>query len=574
MYGFINKTINRKEMKINKIFILMAIVTGMLITSCEDYLEPENENRLTGMEIKSDPKLAEGVLLKAYRGMPTGYNFLPDIASDDAITNNESFAANDMVSGGWTSSDNPLDQWGGTYEMFLYLNTFMEIAPEVEWDWTSKTKNDYFAQRLMGEAYALRAWWGFNLLQAHAGMSGGELLGYPIITEVTGVEDEYKLPRDTYADCINQILSDLDEAIGLLPLTWEDESGNPEYNSTMGARNTNRINGISAKALKSRVLLYAASPSYNSSGITWNQAAQAAAVVMDDNGGLGVLDASDLEFYKDYQSSEILWASSRAQNQSNWEEDNFPPSKFGKAQTNPTQDLVNIFPMLDGTPISGDLQDSVSQYENRDPRLAKYVVYNGANFGGSTISIADEELNIDAPGRSINATRSGYYLKKFINEGVSIDPGAPTVGKDHFYTYARYTEVLLNFAEAANEAQGPDASVNGYSAREVVNAIRTRAGISSTSYIDGLDKDGLRMAIKNERRIELCFEGHRFWDIRRWNDKADMKSSVSGVKISADNTSATISVLENQSYQDHQIYGPIPYNETLKYDIKQNDGWQ
>jgi hypothetical protein len=89
-----------------------------------------------------------------------------------------------------------------------------------------------------------------------------------------------------------------------------------------------------------------------------------------------------------------------------------------------------------------------------------------------------------------------------------------------------------------------------------------------------LNKDELREAIKNERRIELSFEGHRFWDIRRWNDKADMQSSVSGVKISADNTTATVSVIENQNYQDHQIYGPIPFKETLKYDIKQNDGWQ
>jgi hypothetical protein len=360
----------------------------------------------------------------------------------------------------------------------------------------------------------------------------------------------------------------------MLPLIWEDEPDNPDYNATNGARNTNRINGITAKLLKSRVLLYAGSPAYSASGFTWDQAAQVAAEVMDDKGGLGVLAPSDVEFYNNYQSSEILWASYRKAEGTKWESENFPPSKYGVAKTNPTQDFVNIFPMLDGTPISEDLQNDVNQYDNRDPRLAKYVVYNGAYFGGSTISIADDELNIDAPGRSKNATQSGYYLKKFINEGVSIDPGSPTVGKDHIYTYARYTEVLLNFAEAANEAEGPDALVYGYSAREVINAIRTRAGISATTYIDGLNKDELREVIKNERRIELSFEGHRFWDIRRWNDKADMQSSVSGVKISADNTTATVLVIENQNYQDHQIYGPIPFKETLKYDIKQNDGWQ
>jgi len=134
---------------------------------------------------------------------------------------------------------------------------------------------------------------------------------------------------------------------------------------------------------------------------------------------------------------------------------------------------------------------------------------------------------------------------------------------------------LLNFAEAANEAVGPDGLINGYSARAVINALRTRAGITSTTYINGLNKDGLRTAIRNERRLELCFEGFRFWDIRRWDDKATMKSSVNGVKISADNIAATVSTIEARLYQDFQIYGPIPFDETLKYDaLKQNKGWQ
>ncbi len=569
-----NITFNKNDMKINKIFIILAIFTGMVITSCSDFLDTMPEQRLTEDNLLADPSYAEGLLLKAYKGLPTGYNFTLDVAADDAVTNDQNLAVNTMVAGGWTSSNNPIDQWGKAYEMFLYLNTFIEYAPEVEWDWLSKTKNDYFAKRLMGEAYALRAWWGFSLLQAHGGLANEKLLGYPIVTKVIGDNDEFKLPRNTYVECVNQILNDLDSAISMLPLTWEDEPGNTDYNSTNGARNINRINGITAKLLKSRVLLYAASPAYSASGFTWNEAAQSAADVINDNGGLATLKNSDLEFYKDYTSAEILWSSSRVQNGTSWEETNFPPSLFGVGQTNPTQDFVEAFPMKDGTPFSTSFNNTVSQYTNRDPRLAKYVVYNNLVFGGSPIKLADVELNIDAPGRSLTATRSGYYLKKFINEQVKIDPAKPAVGKDHFYTYARFTEALLNFAEAANEVVGPDGDVKGYTARNVVNAIRTRAGITSTSYIDGLSKDGLRTAIKNERRIELCFEGHRFWDIRRWDDKANMQSSVSGIKISEDNITATVSELEKQNYLDYQIYGPIPYVETLKYDIKQNNGWQ
>lgn len=564
-------------MKINKIFLVLVIFSGMMITSCDDFLDPMPEQRLTEENLIANPVYAEGLLLRAYQQLPSNYDFTLDMASDDAVTNKTAAAVNDMVSGGWTSGSNPVNQWGKSYEMFLYLHKFMEIAPKVEWDWKSQQKNKYFAERLMGEAYALRAIWGFNLLQAHAGFAGTELLGYPIVNRVLSDKDNLKLPRNTYAECVNQILNDLDSAILKLPLTWTDETNETDFNETQGARYTNRINGLTAKLIKSRVLLYAASPAYNASGFTWSQAAEAAAAVMVDKGGLTDVTfakATDVEYYKNFESKEIIWASARVQNKTDWAKTNYPPSLFGNGETNPTQNFVNAFPMVDGTPFNPDSVISVNQYKSRDPRLAKYVVYNGLSFRGTVMNFADDALNINAPGRSQNATFSGYYLKKFINEGVIIDPGKPTVGRDQFYTHARYTEALLNFAEAANEAGGPDVAVNDYTARSVINAIRARAGINSTAYIDGLDKAGMREAIKNERRIELCFEGHRFWDIRRWNENTVMKSNVTGVKFSADNTAATVSEIQIRDYKDYQIYGPIPYTETLKYDIKQNEGWQ
>lgn len=564
-------------MKINKIFFAFVILGGMLMSSCDSFLDPMPEQRLTEDNLIKNPSYAEGLLLRAYQQLPTSYNFTLDVASDDAVTNKTSASVNAMVTGGWTSSSNPADQWGKSYEMFLYINKFMQIAPGVEWDWKSKDKNKFFAKRLVGEAYALRALWGFNLLQAHAGFAGTELLGYPIVLGVLSDKDNLKLPRNTYVQCVKQITDDLDSAIARLPLKWADIAGNTDYNETQGARYTNRINGLTAKLIKSRVLLYAASPAYSVSGHTWSDAANAAAAVMVDNGGLTNITAAkyaDLEFYKTYGSTEILWASSRVQSKTDWAKSNFPPSLYGTGETNPTQNLVDAFPMLNGTPFNPSFNNTVTQYIGRDPRLAKYIVYNGLTFRGVTMKFADDVLNINAPGRSLNATLSGYYLKKFINEGVIIDPGKPTVGQDQFYTYARYTEALLNFAEAANEAGGPDVAVSGFTARAVINAIRTRAGITSTDYINGLDKEGLKAAIKNERRIELCFEGFRFWDIRRWNDKTTMKAPVNGVKFSADNTTAIVSPVQLRDYKDYQIYGPIPYNETLKYDIKQNDSWQ
>ena len=316
-------------MKINKIFFAFVILGGMLLTGCDSFLDPRPEQRLTEENMIANPNYAEGLLVRAYQQLPTSYNFTSDLASDDAVTNKTASNVNSMVLGGWTSSSNPVDLWGKSYEMIMYIHKFMEIAPQVEWDWKSTQKNALFARRLEGEAYALRAVWGFNLLQAHAGFAGTELLGYPIVLGVLSDKDNLKLPRNTYAECVKQITDDLDSAIVRLPLKWADIAGNTDHNETQGAKYTNRINGLTAKLIKSRVLLYAASPAYGASGYTWNDAAKAAATVLVDNGGLTNITPAknvDLEFYKTFGSAEILWASSRVASKTDLGKANFPPS--------------------------------------------------------------------------------------------------------------------------------------------------------------------------------------------------------------------------------------------------------
>jgi hypothetical protein len=175
-------------------------------------------------------------------------------------------------------------------------------------------------------------------------------------------------------------------------------------------------------------------------------------------------------------------------------------------------------------------------------------------------------------------------MRKLMNEGALT--GSSTTGKltsvAHTYIYARYTTALLNFAEAANEVVGPDIAIGGFTSRQVINAIRTRAGIVGTAYTATLTtKDDFRKLIHNERRIELCFEGYRFWDLRRWvNGVTDavglskLNEPVAAVSINSTATEFTsIPQLEVRSYQPYMIYAPIPYNETLKYNIIQNQGW-
>jgi len=576
-------------MKKRKYLILTLFTLLGLISSC-NVLEPEDENTYDLNDVESVVTYAEGFLINAYRNLPVSHNnFNLSYASDDAVNNVPSSSVKAVVSGGWTSSSNPFDAWNTAYESILYINTFLEQVDNVEWYWKNETTNALFAKKLKGEAYALRAWNYFNLLQAHAGKGpNGELLGVPIVDHVLGTANpsDYQLPRSTFKDLVKFIIDDCDRAIAILPDRWTD-TGNANTDVAFGARNTNRINGLAVRLIKAKTLLYAASPAYSDGTYTYLMAAQAAAELMDKNSGLTKItnaNSKHVEFYNDPnipnagdQHPEVLWYSTRINSSTTWEVSNFTPSLYGQGLTNPTQDLVNAFPMADGTPTPGSKINSSNPYSGRDPRLAKFILFNGAQFtrGGLTVTINTTDGSRDALGSTdINATKTGYYLKKFMNVGnVNLDPKVNSGGL-HYYTYARYTDALLIFAEAANEAVGPDANIGVYNARQVINALRNRAGITSTVYANGLNKTQMTDLIRNERRIEMCFEEQRFWDLRRWKMTTEIKKAVSGVEIAANGSIYNYLEVESRNYSDYQIYGPIPYGETLKYGLIQNLGWQ
>lgn len=559
----------------NNIFFTITTCLGLIAVSCDKYLEPEPDNRLTYDDVVSNAEFAEGWLLMGYTQLTTNYDFNDAIASDDAVTNNTSSNINNMNSGGWSSSQNPFSAWREAYQVLLNLNTLLSNVDDVAWFPSSESKNDLYRARIKGEAYGLRAWWSFMLLQNHAGLgTNGQILGFPIVDKVLSPNDNYELPRNTFKECVDFILADCDRAIQGLPDRWEDGSGDPDVDAVLGARNLNRISGLAVRLLKSRVALYAASPAYSQAGAaTWQEAADMAAEVLTENGGLN-LSRSDVTFYQNYQSQEIFWSSTNTPNKRNWEANNFPPSLFGNGDTNPSQNLVNAFGMADGMPIAiSPDYDSNNPYDSRDPRLDKYIIVNNQVFGGKVIKTAVNS-GMDALNSGINSTTTGYYIRKFMDDKVSLDPSGVVTGSEHFYTYARFTEALLNFAEAANEAGGPDANIGGYTPRDIINRIRDRSGINNTSYIDGIsDKTSMRKVIKNERRIELCFEGFRFWDIRRWADTQLMKEDVKGIRISEDENTYNVFFASPRNYKDYQIYGPVPLSETQKYDLIQNTGW-
>ena len=237
--------------------------------------------------------------------------------------------------------------------------------------------------------------------------------------------------------------------------------------------------------------------------------------------------------------------------------------------------MKNGYPVSDGH--SG--YDSANPSTGRDPRLALYIVADGDKMGASNsvINTLGTTSN-DCVNQTETSTRTGYYMRKLLRMDVNLNPLYLTTQK-HYIPHIRYTEMFLNYAEAANEAWGPTGKgTHSYSAYDVIKAIRNRAGVGTTNgdpYLEecARNQELMRELIRNERRLELCFEGFRFWDLRRWKVSLT-KLAETAVGTNKVNQVQTYPNVEVRSYKDYMYYGPIPYSEILKWDnLKQNKGW-
>jgi len=319
-------------------------------------------------------------------------------------------------------------------------------------------------------------------------------------------------------------------------------------------------------------------------------AAEDAAEVLDYINGVNGLAPNGVTYYSNaaeidklsegINPPEMIWRKNLSTNNSSQEEDNFPPSIFGKGYMNPTQNLVNSFPMENGYPISDSRSnyDPLVPYIGRDPRLSHYIIYNGSKAGtsNSVIYTGSESVTKDGINKEETSTRTGFYMKKRLRMDVNANPASKT-GKTHYDPSIRYTEIFLNYAEAANEAWGPKGTgAHAYSAYDVIKAIRQRAGIGVSNndpYLEecAMDQNKMRELIHTERRLELCFESFRFWDLRRW--KINLNEAATAIDASSLTDGAFI--IENRSYGDYMYYGPVPNSEILKYNnLIQNKGWR
>lgn len=589
--------------------ISILVVLVLLFSSCDDLFEPALENN-RGLEAMYDePTYAQGILANAYILLPYSSTPNSDVATDDAVSNDNTNDYMEMATGSWTANTNPMSQWQARRNAIQYLNLFLANVDQVVWS-KDEVINTMYNDRLKGEAFGLRVVQMYHLLLAHGGWTqDGRLLGIPILTEPEDANSDFNLPRNTFQECVDQILADAEEAIDLLPVDYGDISDGqiPQKYQSLGVTNAsdyNRVNGNHMKgritrriveAVRAQVALLSASPAYSAgTNVSWEDAANHAATVLDRIGGVsGLAQNGGIWYVKDEVDNlasgatpdEIIWRGDVGQSIT-LEADNFPPSLFGLGRVNPTQNLVDAFPMVNGYPISDPASnyDPANPYADRDPRLSRYIVLNEGVQGpsNSVIVTGTYGTNNDAINReSGRSTRTGYYLRKLLRSDCNPNPQFNTEQK-HYTARIRYTEIFLAYAEAANEAWGPTGTGgNAYSAYDVIKAIRERAGIvgvdSDDEYLEMVkgDQEMMRELIRNERRLELCFENHRFWDLRRW-DVPSLNETARGMEIgqSGSTKSYTTINVEARDYEDYMYHGPIPYGEVQKWtNLEQNAGW-
>ncbi|WP_430932614.1 RagB/SusD family nutrient uptake outer membrane protein [Saccharicrinis sp. 156] len=570
-------------------YIFLTIISMATLVSCDDFLDTVTDSSIPTETALQDRDIFLGFFYKAYQDLPERVNFSYEAATDNAIVNKDSYNESKAARGGITTQSNPLDDdiWETNYKNINTINWFLEkmvldetkaVPTPVRFDLNEDVNLKKFYLTL-GEAYFLRAWYQMDLLEKYGGVAeDGVAYGFPITTSYLEYSDDLNLPRNTYAECVQQISNDCDKAFEYLPLQYSESTGSLDVGLLTDA---GRGSGIAALALKARAYLYQASPAFNvsNSNELWNKAATAAAEAIEAIGDDDLMSLSayysknNLNNGTDFTNPDLFFRGPIVEDDNTLERENFAPRmNGGQGKFNPAQNLVDAFPMSDGYPKGTSPTvtfDEDAQFAGRDARLEKAVVHHGESFGGITLSTLTGGL--DAFGSDQNATRSGYYLQKLLDSSVSLEANNQVKTTRAVYLLGR-PELYLNFAEAAVQATGdPDDAQFGYSARTILAKVRDRAlGQGNDQYLPTVTtKEAFIDVVRNERRVELCFEDFRFWDLRRWSAGVEDKSLIETPAYGIYSESP----VETRSFASP--YMPIPYTEIIKTSgtLINNKGW-
>lgn len=532
-----------------------------LLACKDDFLEfPFTDGNIRDeAEIWGSDRNARGFISNVYFGIFNRYNLdgngsMFSQASDEAVNSNLSSSINIFNNDTWGSLRTNDDQYANMYDYLRRANLFLEKSPG------SAITPATDIPRLRGEAFFLRAMFHFELMRRYG----------PIVlaTKSYTLSDDLDLPRNSLDEVVAHIVRDCDSAaVRVTPGGLLDQA----------AGERGRVSQTAALALKARTLLYAASPLNNpTSDVTkWQRAADAARAIMILNKHSLLTQAllPSLWNYGGNQAynAEVIFAS-QTDNNNTLELNNAPVSYDGaRGRTNPTQELVDAFDVRStGKPITDATSgyNAANPYNDRDPRLALFVMVNNSSFKSRPVETFEGGKD-NAP-TNVNSTKTGYYMRKFMIESAFWGVGT-AINVRRPWVIFRYAEVLLNYAEALNEAQGPVADV--YSS---VNLIRTR--VEMPALPTGLTKDQMRERIQRERQVELCFEDHRFYDVRRWKKGEQLfNRAVTGMRITRTGTTFTYTrfPVETRIFNEKMYRFPIPQAELNRApkNLKQNAGW-
>jgi hypothetical protein len=613
-----------------KIKILFGL-SLVLICSCQDFLDPRPIGERTGDDIWTFPANVQGLVGRCYDNMATNYNdnegaYLEG-ATDNAVLTSSTNTIRRFAVGALTTGQDPfLTYWNRDYQSINLVNMFLKDRRGFNTRFLVVPHLDSLVRyRLQGEAFALRAWFQWDLLQKFGGKgTDGQMLGFPIVKEPVDISKEINYARNTYDECVKQILDDCDSAFKYLPKAHRDfltPSGDLTY---AGGRWWGRFDGITTRAIKAMVYLTWASPRFNPNNVIarWDSAAANAKQVMDFK---LTIDAST------NTNNPTRSGAFNPVTQVNWFNPNFPgivigsrwnssndamermfyPGGFqGNGELGASQELVDAFPMNNGYPINDPTNrggyDPANPYLNRDPRFYSTIFYNTAlakknNTGALMYTFENwnegpggtADAGKDAAGTKSTNSQTNYHIKKFVFMGLNWSD-ASISRTTHSKFFIRWTHMCLAFAEAANHVVGPTntAKYGGLSAKTALQYIRARKtpdganGISAAvpgaadAYLTEVADAGeaaFDALVKKERQIETCFEGIRFYDLRRWTTNlTDLNKAVHGAYIvkNADGTFTYNLNYEVESRSFTSAYLPIPYNEILRMSkLVQNEGW-
>ena len=554
---------------------LIFLIFATMLSGCS-YLDYSESSQQTKDDVFSDISKCEGILSSVYSYLPNDFMSVDGAtrssATDDAIHVIDVSNIQKFNDGSWNAIVTLDDQWKNLYSGIRTANVFIDgvkglTFPDIKYNSEYPAQMQQFALYPY-EARFLRALYYFELIKRYGNV--------PLVTKVLTPEEANHVVPAKFDSIVKFIVSECDSAALKLPKTFSTFSTTKEVGrATKGA----------AWALKARTLLYAASPLHNPNGLAtgdpkWIEAAKAAKVVIDSLKTQYSPLPSYTATFNSLTSKELIFGRNEGPSNSFEAANTAIGFTGGKTGTCPSQNLVDAYEMkTSGKGISETASgyDALNPYAGRDPRFAATILYNGASWKSpQVLEVWNGGLN--APPK-VNATKTGYYLKKYMIESVSLNPVLLTTGQ-HYWSIFRYAEILLNYAEAMNEAYGPDAvgidPVLNLTARSQVNIVRARTGIVMPAFPAGMTQASFRDKLRNERRVEMAFEDQRFWDIRRWKI-GSTTNKIYGVNIAKDGAgvlSFTQKMVESRVWDEKMNLYPVPQTEiNINSQLGQNPGW-